>query len=305
MRRAVSSSPIPGNGKTSPLLPIDNNSPGEEGSNQAPSLSGNNKAPAESGVNKAPPLPGDDKSPAESGSNKAPPLSQNNMLPSLTLNPSPSYPTGSSAGEADPTAFAREIGPAQYDFPAFSLLMASATVGVDGASPSGGPNSYMRLQDADSTALLASAADGNLYLAPFSTATSPSTSFYCAGDSVTVADENQRFFHYYPATMAAYGVSRLRLSIIMESPLTSQLVTLIPVKTENGNNYVAADTEGNVFLLAVCEAKSWLGAKVFLVKDYDDSLARLAGREVQWVVTGEEVVRCAPLLLTSSQKPFA
>lgn len=133
--------------------------------------------------------------------------------------------------------------------------------------------------------------------------------FYSSG-SVIVQDESKRTFHYYPDTMSTYGVSRIRVADLADTPLTSQLVTLVPVSVSTGDSlasvvYTAADTLGNTFFLAWCNAADWLGAKVFLVKDYGDSISTLASSEVQWIVTGDEVTMCDPLLLTSPAAPIA
>ncbi|KAL2214667.1 hypothetical protein CC79DRAFT_1328555 [Sarocladium strictum] len=82
------------------------------------------------------------------------------------------------------------------------------------------------------------------------------------------------------------------------------MITLIPFATEAGPAYGATDTQGNVFVLAWCSAPKWPGSKVFLAQDFENGLPTLLGGEVQWIVTGNNVTQCNPLLLTSGAKPL-
>lgn len=106
--------------------------------------------------------------------------------------------------------------------------------------------------------------------------------------------------------MDAYGVSRLRLSTTADAPIGSQLLTLVPVASSVGTIYTAVDTLGNPFLFAWCNVENsadWPGAKVFLMAD-STGTATLQSDGVRWIVTGEEIALCAPLILTSGETPL-
>ncbi|KAL3444142.1 hypothetical protein BJX65DRAFT_311109 [Aspergillus insuetus] len=246
----------------------------------------------------------------QSANYAAPTQSANLNAPTLSYI-SMALPSGSQPASIDPTATASLVGPCDYSFPARSNLMASATKGTNGggALPTAGASAdaqgFTQLRDTSNTVQLASGPDGNLYLAAAAAASSSPQSLFYSSHSVIAQDVSSRTFHYYPATMDAYGVSRLRIASLAETPLTAQLVTLVPVHTEVGNVYAAADTLGKMFYLAWCNAADWLGAKVFLVSDYAESIDTLMSRGVQWIVTGDEVTMCYPLLLTSGAAPIA
>jgi hypothetical protein len=187
--------------------------------------------------------------------------------------------------------------------------MESATLGVIGAAPTGSAEPFTgwsKLADLTGRVQLSSHDDGNLYLAPnggSSGVPEPGTSFF-SEESVVIMDEGQRMFHYHPDTIGKYGVSRIRVSTIGDAPISSRMLTLIPFATEAGPAYGAIDTEGNVFVLAWCSAPKWPGSKVFLAQDYENGLPTLLSGEVQWIVTGNNVTQCNPLLLTSGAKPL-
>lgn len=207
-------------------------------------------------------------------------------------------------GAAVPSATAKFAGPNKYKFPSFEDVMASATVGVVGASPTAGSGlpftgwSTLTNFDPRQKSRLAVAEDGNFYMISNTGGNSPGTQFL-SEDSIAYKDEAERMFHYYPNTMSVYGVSRLRAAQALDTPLGAQLVTLVPVTVPEGVAYVAADTDGHNFLLAWCTAPRWQGSKVFLVSDYEKGLQTLLSGEVQWIVTGNNVTECDPLVLTS------
>lgn len=183
-------------------------------------------------------------------------------------------------------------------------MLANATVVSSSAATSAtaSPNNkYINLRDTTSSVQLAANTDGNIYLAPFP-GNSPGTSFISTSSIIT-NDDSGRSFHYYPDTMAAYGVSRIRLSTTGLAPIGSQLLTLVPVTSGVGTIYMAVDTQGAVFLLAWCNSVDWLGAKVFIIKDAT-GVQTLETDGVQWIVTGDEVTKCAPLLITSRESPL-
>lgn len=240
-----------------------------------------------------------------------PAINAASSLPPVYVAPTISYvaeplPSGSQPATVNPTATATLLGPCNYVFPPSSDFTVSTPVG-GGALPTSGATTlsdgYTQLYDTTGTVQLSSADDGNLYLAAYP-GNSPQTMFYSSG-SVIIQDESQRTFHYYPDTMAAYNVSRLRVADLADTPLTSQLITLVPVSTSAGTIYGAMDTLGNTFFLTWCNAAGWAGSKIFVTKDYGPSISTLASDEVQWIVTGDEVTLCYPLLLTSPAAPLA
>ena len=276
--------------------------------NALPAMSQGNALPTIAPANNAPAIPTKPATamPGLPAANSLPAIDPNYQAPSLTYKPV-TY-TGSQPAGVDPTQMAVQIGPADYDFPPFSEMMKSATLGVIGSAPtdsatSGEPfTGWGQLPDLTGKAQIAAAEDGNIYLSGYP-GSGAGTTWY-SEDSVVVTDYAERVFHYYPDTMNLYGVSRLRLATVDESPMTSQLITLVPFYTPSGTVYGAVDTQGNAFLLAWCSAPHWIGSKVFLTKDYDNSLKELLAGEVQWIVTGNNVTECNPLLLTSGAAPL-
>lgn len=182
-------------------------------------------------------------------------------------------------------------------------MLANATLAPSPAAASATASSnsnYIAIRDTTSTVQLAANPDGNLYLTSYP-GSSPGTEFLSTSSIVTNDDEG-RSFHYHPAVMSAYGVSRLRLSNTSNATADSQILTLVPVSSGLGTIYTAVDTLGGMFLFAWCNAADWIGAKVFLIRDANGTQT-LVSREVQWMVTGDEVTVCRPLLLTSGEKP--
>ncbi|KJX93914.1 hypothetical protein TI39_contig4239g00006 [Zymoseptoria brevis] len=258
-------------------------------------------APANNAPNLTPTLA----APQLAGASTAPDLSPNNEAPSFDEVPLDNKVTGT-IGAAVPTATAVRLGRPTYQFPTFDEIMEKATQGVIGAAPAGGSGApytgWHMLPELSGKSRLAAAEDGNFYLVSNSGGASPSTNFY-SEDSIAFKDEAERMFYYFPATMKAYGVSRMRAASPLNTPLTAQIITIIPVTLPDTGGrvaYVAADTSGNNFLLAWCTAPKWQGSKVFLVSDYDKGLNTLMSGEVQWIVTGNNVTECDPLVLTSN-----
>lgn len=238
-------------------------------------------------------------------------------MPSPTISASVMAATTDAAADTgSDSATASYMGPADYVFPSLASMLAVA----NGSAPSSNSTSsntstagnatrdgFVTLIDTTSAVSLSAAEDGNFYLSAGSSgAAGPGTSFLSTSSIVT-QDEQGRSFHYFPDTISAYGVSRLRLSLTADAPITAQLITLVPITIDNVPVYSAVDTNGNALFLAWCNVGSKDGgrSKVFLVKDYGESLKELARDEVQWVVTGDVVRDCAPLLLTGDVEAIA
>ncbi|TIA78266.1 hypothetical protein D6C76_04152 [Aureobasidium pullulans] len=285
---ASNAAPAVGKTQAAPVVPVGNAVPTIGAANAAPSMGKSTAAPNLDAANAAPTLP------------------PNLEAPSFDYVPGGNLAGGTyTLGAAVPTATAVFIGENKYVFPAFEDIMKSATVGVAGAAPTGGSGEpftgWTTLSNLDTrqASSLAAAEDGNFYMVGNTGSASPGTKFY-SEDSIAFKDESERMFHYYPNTMSTYGVSRLRAAQVLDTPLGAQLVTLVPVSTPDGvTAYVAADTDGHNYLLAWCTAPRWQGSKVFLVSDYEKGLETLLSGDVQWIVTGNNVTECDPLVLTS------
>ena len=63
-----------------------------------------------------------------------------------------------------------------------------------------------------------------------------------------------RILHYYPAEMAATGVSRIRLATVDKLPKGSQLIGLVQLKDSSSDFQIlyAVDTSGNQYDLVLC-----------------------------------------------------
>ncbi|KAG9942021.1 hypothetical protein KCU85_g9386, partial [Aureobasidium melanogenum] len=289
-----------------PIVQASNAVPAVESTHAAPVVPEGNAIPTIAAANAAPTVESTQAVPVIEAANAAPTLPPNLQAPSYDYVPGGNLAGGTyTLGAAVPTATAVFIGENKYKFPTFEDIMKSATVGVAGAVPTTGSGEpftgWTTLTNLDTRqkSSLAAAEDGNFYMVGSTGAASPGTQFY-SENSIAFKDESERMFHYYPDTMSAYGVSRLRASQVLDTPLGAQLITLVPVSTPEGVvAYVAADTDGHNYLLAWCTAPRWQGSKVFLVSDYEKGLQTLLSGDVQWIVTGNNVTECDPLVLTS------
>ncbi|KAG9519860.1 hypothetical protein KCU93_g7884, partial [Aureobasidium melanogenum] len=289
-----------------PIIQASNAVPAVESTQAAPVMPEGNAIPTIAAANAAPTVESTQAVPVIGAANAAPTLPPNLQAPSFDYVPGGNLAGGTyTLGAAVPTATAVFIGENKYKFPTFEDIMKSATVGVAGAVPTAGSGEpftgWTTLSNLDTRqkSSLAAAEDGNFYMVGSTGGISPGTQFY-SENSIAFKDESERMFHYYPDTMSAYGVSRLRASQVLDTPLGAQLITLVPVSTPEGVvAYVAADTDGHNYLLAWCTAPRWQGSKVFLVSDYEKGLQTLLSGDVQWIVTGNNVTECDPLVLTS------
>ena len=95
--------------------------------------------------------------------------------------------------------------------------------------------------------------------------------------------------------MAAYNVSRLRLSPETAIPKTADLVGLVPVDTDGSGStasvYAALATLGNVSVTVVCDIEGQ-NSKLFLVRDAGQGVAMLKEEELRWNVTRGVVSNC-------------
>ncbi|KAG9836377.1 hypothetical protein KCU77_g11597, partial [Aureobasidium melanogenum] len=232
-----------------PIIQASNAVPAVESTQAAPVMPEGNAIPTIAAANAAPTVESTQAVPVIGAANAAPTLPPNLQAPSFDYVPGGNLAGGTyTLGAAVPTATAVFIGENKYKFPTFEDIMKSATVGVAGAVPTAGSGEpftgWTTLTNLDTRqkSSLAAAEDGNFYMVGSTGAVSPGTQFY-SENSIAFKDESERMFHYYPDTMSAYGVSRLRASQVLDTPLGAQLITLVPVSTPEGVvAYVAADT---------------------------------------------------------------
>jgi len=209
------------------------------------------------------------------------------------------------------TATATLIGTNDYYFPQPTDYMTNFTYtpSLIAASPvaTSAPevDVFTVLADTTNTSQLAASNDGNLYLVQYNTSAQPGVNFLAA-DSVITADEQGRFFNYYLAEWAAYNVSRLRLNDLTATPNGARMTTLVPLAGDAASDpvlYASVDTAGNVGYLAVCTIYNQV-SKVFMVADFNASLALLSSPALQNTIVGGVVNECEPLALTSSTVGF-
>lgn len=159
------------------------------------------------------------------------------------------------------------------------------------------------LVDTTNTLQVHPATTGNLFLSILgdSTDISKLLSGEFAGDATTktiVGDTNNRLLHYYPTTMAATGVSRLRLADWDKLPNGARVISLTPIASGGVSMLMAIDSNGDYFWPFFCGIKGQLN-KLFLVRDHETGGAVLEGENMKFTVTGGEAYSCSPLALVA------
>ena len=173
---------------------------------------------------------------------------------------------------------------------------------------------YTQLLDLTYTYMLASCSDGNIYAQYYSNSTTLDQvgcgvlwSYEVnATDGAIMADGGGKLMHYYPLTMNAIGVSRLRTTDMLDIPVGVAYIAFLELKNpQDGTSaYYPVDLNNNlIFALAVCQYPSG-PAKAFLVRDQDAALTVLASPDVKYSVTGDDVVACYTFPMRSgSEQP--
>ncbi|PHH85143.1 hypothetical protein CDD83_837 [Cordyceps sp. RAO-2017] len=160
-----------------------------------------------------------------------------------------------------------------------------------------------RLVTADDSAMVLSCSNGNLYVVKTGGLDNRDCSelFPAARDHTIVYDGTQRLMHYYGNTLAAAGVSRLRLQPGYEVPRTAAPVVLglytSPADPER-SFYLAVDPDGRVLYPIVCDYADGAGPKVFLASDPAEGLKTLESPDVRYSITGGAVSGCYHLQLS-------
>ena len=152
-------------------------------------------------------------------------------------------------------------------------------------------SSYVTIADVGNTYSLVSDPDsGNLYVGAAGQGT-----YFAAVDGFVIGDDSDNYLHYYPDVMAAYNVSRLRLSDETAIPKTADIVGLAPVDYDGSgatsNVYAAIDTMGNVFVTITCDIEGG-DSKVFLARDAEEGVKVLQEQKLRYTVTGGIVTDC-------------
>ncbi|KAB2571195.1 hypothetical protein DBV05_g10127 [Lasiodiplodia theobromae] len=125
---------------------------------------------------------------------------------------------------------------------------------------------------------------------------------------IACTDPAGRLMYFFPSTMAAHGVSRLRFATQYRIPHGANFVALAGGAVDTNHDgdedtpttpdglMMAVDSLGNGFYPVACSLDG-LANKVFLVKDLDDGVRKLEAEEMRHIVTGGVTSGCAPLAL--------
>ncbi|KAL9060466.1 MAG: hypothetical protein Q9162_000639 [Coniocarpon cinnabarinum] len=162
-----------------------------------------------------------------------------------------------------------------------AMALASAASGEEGYN-------FTSIVEYHNAFMLAPDDNGNLYAV--SSSADPYGYMFASYQGTFIGDEQERGFHYYPDVMAAYNVSRLRMSFEDEIPRTSDVIALSP-QTSEDNVLLAVDSLGNGYGLVLCDFEGGADSKVFLVSD-ESGLDTLKVEKLRYTVTGGVVTGC-------------
>ncbi|KAL9595333.1 MAG: hypothetical protein Q9219_006510 [cf. Caloplaca sp. 3 TL-2023] len=173
----------------------------------------------------------------------------------------------------------------------FASLDSTAAGSLNGSQSVNAPDTvFLNITDQSGNDALVANEDGNIYYAD----PGDGSEFAVVGRFVE-GDAAGRFFHYYPDTMAAYNVSRIRLSDETHVPRTAGFISLAPVNHDDDLNtpdvYVAVDTLGEIFFPVTCDIQDQ-ESKAFLVRDLDQGVQKLLDPKLRYTVTGGIVEEC-------------
>ncbi len=174
---------------------------------------------------------------------------------------------------------------------------------------------YTQLISDDSSYMLASCSDGNIFAQAYAS-TSTLAQVGCGAlwtyeinvtEAAIMADGSGRVMHYYPSTMSKVGVSRLRVTDMHSIPDDSAYISFVELENEEDGtyNYWPVDLENDItFGLALCSYKDQ-PAKAFLVEDPSTGLDLLQSADVKYSITGGDVTGCYSFFMKSgSEKPL-
>lgn len=174
----------------------------------------------------------------------------------------------------------------------FNLSSSSSTTAT---RPNTDGSIYVTIHDTTNKYTLSADSNGVFNLQNSNDAALDSGTTFLSFNAIVGGDDDDRLINYFPAQMAAFAVSRLRMSPSDAFPRTADIVNLVPVNADGAADtpgvYVAVDTQDNVFYPVVCNLQG-LPSKVFLVKDPVEGLKVLEREDLRFVVTGGVVQQC-------------
>ncbi|CAD0108013.1 unnamed protein product [Aureobasidium uvarum] len=145
--------------------------------------------------------------------------------------------------------------------------------------------------------------DGNLYTASYTAGSPSDAGLFASSQNVIIGDDEERVLHYYPDEMAAYNVSRIRLSSGSEIPKTADAIALSPIDYDNSDGtpsaYFAVTTKKDVYSLVLCNFANGADSKIFIVNDQSGIDTLQNNANVKFTVTGAPVKYCSPLAIVS------
>ncbi|KAJ4214962.1 hypothetical protein NW759_009986 [Fusarium solani] len=151
--------------------------------------------------------------------------------------------------------------------------------------------------------MVVSCANGNAYVFRVDGEDNPNCSeMWASKEDVVVFDGAERLMHYYNNSMAATGVSRLRLEDETDIPSGGVVVAFAPYFPDPDSDeyfFVAVDPNENIFYPVVCEFENDAGSKLFLTEDPDEGAEMLKSPDLIFTVTGGKVTDCyaMPLMM--------
>ncbi|RSM07272.1 hypothetical protein CEP52_005323 [Fusarium oligoseptatum] len=141
--------------------------------------------------------------------------------------------------------------------------------------------------DTDARNMLVSCANGNAYVFSAEGEDNPNCSeMWASKEDVVVFDGADRLMHYYNNSMAATGVSRLRLEDETDIPSGGVVVAFAPY-------FPNPDSDEYFFF------ENDAGSKLFLAEDPDEGAKMLKSPDLTFTVTGGKVTDCyaMPLMM--------
>ena len=174
----------------------------------------------------------------------------------------------------------------------------NTTANTDGST-------YVNLTDSTGRYTLSAGSDGNFHVVAAGAA--DSTTLFQSYDNILLSDISGRLMRFYPDTMAAFNVSRFRISTPDDWPAPSDMVSLVPVDYDNEAAtpavYVASDTLSNYYYTVLCNLQG-LESKIFIVADPVAGVEVLKRQDLQNILTGGVVEECSTIAFLSSGAGF-
>lgn len=162
---------------------------------------------------------------------------------------------------------------------------------------------FSTLVDIQKTFQIVPGTDGNLYTSSLASGSPSDAGLFAQSQNIIVGDDEERVLHYYPDEMAAYNVSRIRLSLGSEIPKTADAIALSPIDYDGSNDtpsaYFAVSTKQDVYSLVLCDFSNGADSKVFIINDESGLDSLQNNTNIKYTVTGAPVQACYPLAMIS------